>query len=257
MLQLLADTLQIIQNHWILSLLVLLATLTCVHYLASFSEIQRIGLPGLKPLPILGNVVQTLWDRGQMHKTFDRFVKQYGKVFGIYLLKTPAIVVTDPQMLKTILVKEFNSFHDKPVSFCLSNVNIRLSLGPFLNLRSPQVHVNWTGEGCLGRPQNHSAHFVRVCWLSLSTQILAQFYANQITLSVTRNKEKNTKTIGKTITSMRMLMKFGAKLFCLCYNICLERSSELGNSSNYRQFNEEKIATICFHGLPQILCLSS
>ena len=116
MLQLLSDALQIIQSHWILSLLVLLGTLIYIHYLASFGEIQRLGLPGPKPLPILGNVLQMFWDQGQMHKTFDRLVKQYGKVFGIYFLKTPTVVVSDPQMLKTILVKEFNSFHDRPVS---------------------------------------------------------------------------------------------------------------------------------------------
>ena len=112
----LSDLLGIIQSHWILSLIILVATLVYVHFIIYFGEIRKLGLPGPKPVPILGNLIDLFRDQGQMHKTVDRFVKQYGRVFGMYFMKTPAVVVSDLQIIKEIMIKEFSSFHDRPVS---------------------------------------------------------------------------------------------------------------------------------------------
>ena len=110
------DLFSIIQNHWILSLLILLITLVYVHYVIYFGEIRRLGLSGPRPMPIFGNLVDLFWDFGEMHLTFERCVKKYGRVFGMYFMKDPSIVVADPQILKEVMVKEFSSFHDRPVS---------------------------------------------------------------------------------------------------------------------------------------------
>jgi len=74
-------------------------------------------LPGPTPLPFLGNALDTIKSRGQMHLQFDDYYKKYGRLFTVYLFsRTPAIVVSDPEMLRELFVKEFHSFHDRPVS---------------------------------------------------------------------------------------------------------------------------------------------
>ena len=51
-----------------------------------------------------------------MYKAIERFVKLYGRVFGMYFMKTPAVVVSDPYIMKEIIIKEFSSFYDRPVT---------------------------------------------------------------------------------------------------------------------------------------------
>ena len=50
----------------------------------------------------------------------DIFYKQYkGKVpaFGTFLFLKPCLMVTDPELLKNILVRDFSSFHDRGMYF--------------------------------------------------------------------------------------------------------------------------------------------
>ncbi|KAG7206083.1 hypothetical protein KM043_003478 [Ampulex compressa] len=50
------------------------------------------------------------------------FNEQYKKhkdhgIFGLYILFRPALIIADPDIIRTVLVKEFNSFHDRGM-FC-------------------------------------------------------------------------------------------------------------------------------------------
>ena len=117
----LTDIMDVAKAHWILSLITLLFTLIFLHYIVSFGQIRSLGLPGPTPFPVFGDL-RLLLDRGEIHITVDRYLKQYGKVFGFYLMKDPTIVVSDPEMVKEITVKEFNNFHDFTVSLRILHI---------------------------------------------------------------------------------------------------------------------------------------
>ena len=42
--------------------------------------------------------------------------KKYGPVSGFYLGKQPRIIITDVEIVKGVMVKDFNNFMDHPVS---------------------------------------------------------------------------------------------------------------------------------------------
>ncbi|KAH9380513.1 hypothetical protein HPB48_008448 [Haemaphysalis longicornis] len=44
----------------------------------------------------------------------ERWIAEHGKVFGFYMGEQPFMVVSDPEMVKQCLVKEFQAFHDRP-----------------------------------------------------------------------------------------------------------------------------------------------
>ncbi|KAL3185607.1 hypothetical protein MRX96_028875 [Rhipicephalus microplus] len=72
---------------------------------------RRHGIPGPEPEFFWGNYMQLKEDRIQV---MERWIAEYGKVFGYYSGEVPFIVVSEPDMVKECLVKEFPTFHDRP-----------------------------------------------------------------------------------------------------------------------------------------------
>lgn len=76
------------------------------------SILKRNGIPGPKPHLIFGNMKE-YYAKGY-NECFEKWKKEYGRVFGYYLGAKPFIVVTDPNLLKLIQVKDFHHFFHRP-----------------------------------------------------------------------------------------------------------------------------------------------
>ena len=103
------------KEHWIILTLLFLAILIYWHYVVTFTVLKDLGLRGPTPLPIIGTLWGFILYRTSLHERQLKNLKSYGRVFGYYLFTTPVVVVSDPEILKVILVKEFDKFHDRPV----------------------------------------------------------------------------------------------------------------------------------------------
>ena len=113
----------ILLDHWILTSVTALTMFVTFDYINTFSQLKRLGVKGPTPWPFLGNLVPMMFDSRGMHIYFQDLVKKYGKLFGIYFMKIPSYVVYDPELNKEILVKQFDKFHDLPVSRCVDFFN--------------------------------------------------------------------------------------------------------------------------------------
>ena len=49
-------------------------------------------------------------------------MKKYGKVFGIFEGLLPAFYISDPEIIKRILVKDFDHFVNHPVGTCIIQI---------------------------------------------------------------------------------------------------------------------------------------
>lgn len=75
-------------------------------------------VPGPTALPFIGNLLDAVRHKGQMHLQIDEYYKRYGDVFGMFLLGSlPTLVISDLDMVKEVFVKKFQAFRDRPVSF--------------------------------------------------------------------------------------------------------------------------------------------
>lgn len=68
-------------------------------------------MPGPRPSVPFGNILQSFKDR--VHDVYFRYHHQYGRVFGVYEILKPCLVVSDPQLIKAIMVKDAHLFVDR------------------------------------------------------------------------------------------------------------------------------------------------
>ena len=85
-----------------------------VYFKKSFSYWKNRNVPYVEPIFPAGNFAEALLLRktiGQVHQSSYRKLegKKYG---GIYSFTEPRFLLRDPDIIKTILVKDFQSFHD-------------------------------------------------------------------------------------------------------------------------------------------------
>lgn len=144
----------------IVSAVIVLLLLIYWYGTLGFSDLNQLNVPGPKPLPFIGNILEVR-KYGSIHLMMSDYVRQYGKIFAISLGSKPSLVVADPEMLKTIMVKEFATFHNRkiptPPPPMSSNVfsardetwkRIRNILTPSFSARKMKLMVPLIEESC-------------------------------------------------------------------------------------------------------------
>ncbi|KAH7970841.1 hypothetical protein HPB49_015927 [Dermacentor silvarum] len=91
---------------WI-ALLAVIVTFCCWFFWQRawrFSLFKRLGIPGPQPSFIYGNLEELL-DKG-MAAAFDNWITKYGDVVGYFHGSIPAVLTSDPEMIKQVFVKD-------------------------------------------------------------------------------------------------------------------------------------------------------
>ncbi|KAJ7372188.1 Thromboxane-A synthase [Desmophyllum pertusum] len=97
---------------WISLLFILIAVIYWFG-VSGYTLTSHVSLPGPKPWPYLGNLLDAS-KYGGLHKAFLEYAKKYGKVYKMYMGRDAIIAVADPEILKHILVKDFQKFRNRP-----------------------------------------------------------------------------------------------------------------------------------------------
>jgi cytochrome P450 family 6 len=102
-----------------ISLLILAATVLILWFVHSirkkYDYFKERGIPNPKPYWPLGN----FWKVGMSVHFINRVNEIYrqfkgsAKVCGFYIFTIPVYIVLDIDLIKNILVKDFDSFHDR------------------------------------------------------------------------------------------------------------------------------------------------
>ncbi|XP_072453776.1 cytochrome P450 3A12-like [Notamacropus eugenii] len=85
------------------ALLVLFLTLLFLYGTWTHKVFKDLGIPGPAPLPFFGTALA--YYKGFVEFDLNCF-KKYGKIWGFYDGRQPVLAVTDPEILKSVLVKE-------------------------------------------------------------------------------------------------------------------------------------------------------
>jgi cytochrome P450 family 6 len=84
-------------------------------YLLSYWS--RHGFKQIEPVFLFGDAKKTLTLNLSIGVFFGELYEKYKshRVIGVYMSYLPILVVNDPLLVQDILVKNFNTFHDRPM----------------------------------------------------------------------------------------------------------------------------------------------
>ncbi|XP_067124561.1 thromboxane-A synthase-like, partial [Centruroides vittatus] len=89
-----------------------------------FSLFQEMGIPGPPPNVFFGNYLE-IFLKGSI-RPHKEWISRYGKVLGYYHGEVPVLLVADANLLKKILIKDFQKFTDRSI---LVRENSAVSIG--------------------------------------------------------------------------------------------------------------------------------
>jgi len=83
-----------------------------------YSYWDRQGVPNIKPSIPFGNLKSTVKNKKPFSVViYDLYKSTNLPYIGIYLLFRPALLIRDAALIKTILTKDFNYFHDRGILY--------------------------------------------------------------------------------------------------------------------------------------------
>ena len=101
---------------WIFTVLVISVSLY-VYTAYKQSRFRRLGIPGPTPTPFLGTLPELI-KKGGFQMDIDH-VANHGEYFGAFIGNIPTTMISDPDMIREIAVKQFPDFQDRTQSLAV------------------------------------------------------------------------------------------------------------------------------------------
>jgi len=91
----------------------IITTLTILYFLyrkgtENYDFFTKLGVTGPKPIPYIGNL-WGIWNRNWAEYDTAMY-NRYGKYFGVFEADLPTLFIADPDMIRSIFVKDFDHF---------------------------------------------------------------------------------------------------------------------------------------------------
>lgn len=85
------------------------------YYTSVYDTWKNRGVPGPKPLMIVGNFVDILLKRQALATIVKNLYNEYRSepVFGVYEGTSPVLVINDLDLIKDVLIRDFSLFVDR------------------------------------------------------------------------------------------------------------------------------------------------
>lgn len=87
-------------------------------FTSTFNFWKSRGIPGPQPIPGFGTTKDIILGKMSLYDYTTKLYNEYKNepLIGIYASRTPILIVKDPDLIKDILIKDFNVFADRGYS---------------------------------------------------------------------------------------------------------------------------------------------
>ncbi|KAF5273640.1 hypothetical protein FQR65_LT04640 [Abscondita terminalis] len=214
-------------------LLLILAALLHTYLTRNYNYWKLRGVQSIKPKFFFGSILEIAFGRSHpglfIAKHYWKFKQPY---FGFYAFTKPYLVVTDPELIKTVLIKDFNNFSNRyfncdekidPVIsnglFAIKNPTwrwLRTKLSPFLSLGKIK-HAIPNIDEC---DKNLNGYIVQNLGKNIEVKEMSARYTTDAIVrccfGISANSFVNEK--GFRLAGKKMLgQSIGRKLIVFCY----------------------------------------
>ena len=88
------------------------------HFTRNFKFWHNLGIPYAKPTPFFGSLKECAFQKVNIGKHLQQIYKEYSDkpYVGIFSFDKPILLIRDLELVKNILVKDFQNFMDRIVS---------------------------------------------------------------------------------------------------------------------------------------------
>jgi len=88
------------------------------YFIRNFNFWKNLGVPYVKPVPFFGNLKDCVFQRVYIGKYLKKIYDEHNDkpYVGIFSLDNPSLLVRDLELVKNILVKDFQKFMERQIS---------------------------------------------------------------------------------------------------------------------------------------------
>jgi cytochrome P450 family 6 len=89
------------------------------YFTRNFNFWQKLGIPYVKPTPFVGNLKDCVLMKTTIAEQLQRIYNEHSDkpYVGIFSFDKPSLLIRDLELVKNILVKDFQNFMDRTLSF--------------------------------------------------------------------------------------------------------------------------------------------
>lgn len=133
----------LITTYWSLDGIIVLTTLLIAAYLfvtRKFNYWKNRDVTGLQPIPFLGNFTDCmLFKKSPGYLIKDFYDQAKGLPYlGFFILDKPVLLIRDRELVKNVLIKDFNYFADR---YSSADTNDRLDYASLFFMKNPDWKI--------------------------------------------------------------------------------------------------------------------
>ena len=101
----------------VIALLAVFSTAVYIYFQQVFTYWKKKGVAILNPLPLFGDFAKGLLPNNNPQFLFTEFYRKFEgeKYGGLYRFATPQLLLRDPDIIKNVLVKDFDNFYGRGI----------------------------------------------------------------------------------------------------------------------------------------------
>ncbi|XP_015379194.1 PREDICTED: probable cytochrome P450 6a13 [Diuraphis noxia] len=104
-------------NWWInvITSCTIIVTIGYYFCVSTFKKWEKLNVPYIKPIPFFGNFLKVAIGKEHHLEFYDKIYYEFAghKYGGLYQMRTPILMIRDPEIINDVLIKDFSYFPDR------------------------------------------------------------------------------------------------------------------------------------------------